>query len=343
MKIQTFSTIAVIQTAFLGDAALALFFAHELRVAHPSSRILFVTTPIAAPLARCSAAVDDVIVFDKRGVDDGVAGIIRMARLLRQRGVDLVFGLQRSARTSLVAALCGARMSVGFTTATASFLYRRRGSWNLHAHETERNHSLLTFFDDTAHVTIPQTVACRVSAPTHHEHDPQEVLDGHKERRAILAPGSVWATKRWPERSWVDLARALIDDGWMVELMGGPDDHDLCLRIAEASGASCPAAPLSLPESLQRLRSAGVLVTNDSAPTHLAAMVGTRTVTIYGSTIPEFGFAPRGHRDTVVETEGLSCRPCGLHGRHACPLGTLECMTRITPSRVREIVVAHGE
>lgn len=348
MQLRSFSTIAVIQTAFLGDAALSLFLVEQLREANPQARIIVVTTPAAASLMRHAASVDEVVIYDKRGADAGVAGILRMTRQLRRLRVDLVFGLQRSVRTSLVAALSGARMSIGFAHAAASFLYDCRVPWDLHIHETERNRTMLRLFSDAAEIAVPRTVRfvdtpysseTRQTSTSPEPAIPQPTMTAPIHRgRIVLAPGSVWATKRWPESSWIALASALVQEGYAVELLGGPDDHALCTRIAHAAGAYCPSSPTALPHSLLRLRAADVLVTNDSAPTHLAALVGTRTVTIFGSTVPGFGFGPRGPRDAVIENTEAACRPCGRHGRTSCPLGTMVCMTGISVQTVLNVV-----
>lgn len=348
MLLHSYSTIAIVQTAFLGDVALSMFFVEEVRMAHPSARIIVVTTPKSAPLVRCCASVDEVIEFDKRGADSGIKGILRVARRMRDLGVDLVFGLQRSARTAIVARLCGARACVGFAQATASFLYTTRVTWELSKHETQRNHELLSVFTDIADVVIPDKLRCipEVISEVNELRGSQQIgnvlmstrAGGAEVKRVVLAPGSVWFTKRWPEDHWVTLATKLVQSGSEVTIMGGSDDFSLCVRIADRSGATCPARPLSLQESLRVLANSDVLVTNDSAPTHMAAMVGTRTITIYGSTVPAFGFAPRGPRDVVVENTSLTCRPCGLHGKRSCPLGTMECMTSILPQKVMDLV-----
>jgi len=52
-------------------------------------------------------------------------------------------------------------------------------------------------------------------------------------------------------------------------------------------------------------------------------------VAIFGPTVPSFGFNPYGDHDRVVETKGLSCRPCSIHGSAKCPIGTFECMLDI--------------
>ncbi len=87
---------------------------------------------------------------------------------------------------------------------------------------------------------------------------------------------------------------------------------------------------------------AAVLVTNDSAPLHVAAAVGTPIVAIFGPTVPAFGFAPRGPRDAVVEHPDLPCRPCSAHGPRTCPLGHHRCMKEIAVDQVLHAIEETG-
>jgi heptosyltransferase-2 len=108
-------------------------------------------------------------------------------------------------------------------------------------------------------------------------------------------------------------------------------------RIVSAAGE------LPLRASAALLERAEVLVTNDSAPLHLATAVGTRIVAIFGPTVPEFGFGPRGPRDLVVEHVALDCRPCSRHGPRVCPLGHHRCMGEIGVERVLDAVASRVE
>jgi len=83
-----------------------------------------------------------------------------------------------------------------------------------------------------------------------------------------------------------------------------------------------------------------VLVTNDSAPLHLATAVGTPVVAIFGPTVPGFGFGPRGPRDAIVEHPSLACRPCSAHGPQVCPLGHHRCMRELSVASVLAAVAA---
>ena len=82
-----------------------------------------------------------------------------------------------------------------------------------------------------------------------------------------------------------------------------------------------------------------VLVANDSAPMHLAVAMRTPAVAIFGATKPEFGFAPFGERDVIVERKELSCRGCSIHGDDRCPVETFDCMKKISAEEVFGIVL----
>ena len=140
-----------------------------------------------------------------------------------------------------------------------------------------------------------------------------------------LAPGSIWGTKRWPY--YADLARRLTNTGRLV-VIGSAADAPLATEIAAATLGSAIDATgrLSLLASAALLERCILAVTNDSAPQHLASATGTPTISIFGPTVPAFGFGPLAPRSAIVEHHALPCRPCDPHGPMVCPLGHWRCM-----------------
>jgi heptosyltransferase-2 len=148
-----------------------------------------------------------------------------------------------------------------------------------------------------------------------------------------LAPGSVWATKRWP--GFPALAQSLASHGRIV-VIGGDDDRALAASIVEAlPNAIDTTGQLSLLASAELIRRAALLVTNDSLPQHLASAMGTHTVTIFGPTIPGFGFGPLAPGSVSVGHQALTCRPCHPHGPAVCPLGHHRCLRDLADTIVR--------
>jgi heptosyltransferase-2 len=83
---------------------------------------------------------------------------------------------------------------------------------------------------------------------------------------------------------------------------------------------------------------AKIVIANDSAPGHLAAAVNTPVVSIFGPTVPEFGFAPFSDKAIVVDIGELECRPCSKHGDNVCPRKHFKCMRELKPETVVDAV-----
>jgi len=59
-------------------------------------------------------------------------------------------------------------------------------------------------------------------------------------------------------------------------------------------------------------------------------------ITIYCSTIPEFGFYPYNKRSVALSYNDLECKPCGIHGHVKCPITTFDCGYKLLPESVFE-------
>jgi heptosyltransferase-2 len=66
--------------------------------------------------------------------------------------------------------------------------------------------------------------------------------------------------------------------------------------------------------------------------------MNTPTVSVFGPTVPEFGFGPLAERTAIAGVTTLNCRPCDKHGPQRCPLGHWRCMREITPEDIAALV-----
>ena len=335
-------TVLVIQTAFLGDVVLSTPLLAAL--ADRYGPVDVVTTPAAAALLETHPAVGTVIRYDKRGADRGLRGLWRLGRRLRARRYLRAYLPHRSWRSAALAALAGVAERTGFADSPAAVTYTRRVPRPTSGHEVER---LLTLAPTDADAGPPPVRAVHLALTA----DDRAAADAWLRERNVgagfvaLAPGSIWGTKRWA--GYAELAAAL--DAPVV-VIGGRDDAVLADQVvAAAPGRAYSAAgTLGLRASAALIARAGVLVTNDSAPLHLATAVGTPVVAIFGPTVPAFGFGPRGQRDAIVEHPSLACRPCSAHGPQVCPLGHHRCMRELSVASVLAAVAtvsaveAHG-
>jgi heptosyltransferase-2 len=155
-----------------------------------------------------------------------------------------------------------------------------------------------------------------------------------------------WArhfTKRWPEARWLSLHERLAQAGeWLIYFSLEDERRELpslAARVAEDSRARWCTE--SLPRMAALLGRCQAAVCCDSGLMHLAAARGIRVVAMFGSTVPELGFAPAGPGHVVL-CRHERCQPCTLHGRPACPKRHFRCMLEIQPEEVAEAIVRVG-
>lgn len=287
-----------------------------------------VTTPLAAPLLETHPAVRKVFPYDKRGADRGWSGLKSLAHRLHDQAYAHAYLPHRSLRSAALAILARIPARSGFSGGW-SFLYTDARPKPRTGHETDR---LMALANGASGVYRPQL------RPTP---DDQRVAESLISGDFVaLAPGSIWGSKRWP--FYAELASRLAA---AVVVVGGPDDTGLGDAIVQAVRPSGRAAvnacgKLTLRQSAALIGKARLLVTNDSAPLHLATAMGTPVVALFGPTITEFGFGPLRAGDVALGIQGLDCRPCSSHGPPACPLRHHRCMRELT---VEAVLVAIEE
>lgn len=324
--------ILIVQTAFIGDVILATPLAQAAHEIFAPCEIDFMAIPAAANLLEKNRSINRVLIFDKRGQQRGLSALWRFAKAVRAEKYDLTIVPHRSLRSALLVWLARIPQRIGFDRSAGAFLFTQRVRYQK-KHEVERNLDLLRPFGE-----IPEKLKPRVDWD---EADAARVTEFTKNADAkriwcALAPGSVWATKRWPADRFAKLANALTSElHAIVFLIGGQSDAGLCREIQQSTSENCfnLAGMLSLRQSAVLLDRCAVLISNDSAPTHLGVATNCRVLTIFGPTVPRFGFAPYGEGHGVIEHE-LPCRPCSAHGSKECPIGTHACMLEIAVEEV---------
>lgn len=291
-----------------------------------------VTTPGGAPLLAGNADVRRVIVYDKHGADKGIRAVFRMAGRVPAQPGDAAYLAQGSPRSAFLALIAGYRQRIGFNTSAGAMTYTQRIRHRANQHHAER--LLRLALGNDAHIDSSD-ITPSLFPSSEDRTAVDRLLSTHSardERFIALAPGSVWATKRWP--GFPSLAQSLSRHGRIV-IIGGPGERELARSIMTAVPAAIDATGgLSVLASAELIRRSALLVTNDSLPQHLASAMGTPTVTIYGPTIEGFGFGPLAPHSTAVGHQFLSCRPCHPHGPAVCPLGHHKCMRELDANTV---------
>jgi heptosyltransferase-2 len=142
----------------------------------------------------------------------------------------------------------------------------------------------------------------------------------------VMAPTSVWWTKQMSAGEWIKLIHKQ-DQELNIYLVGAPSDYAAIELIA--SEAKCArvvnlAGKTSLHETALLMKGSRRVFCNDSGPLHIASAVNAPTTAFFCSTTVKFGFGPLAEESEVFDKD-LPCKPCGIHGKKACPEGHFNC------------------
>ncbi len=316
----------IIQTAFIGDVILATPLLENLHAAYPNAQIDFLLRKGNEALLTNHPLIHHLFIWDKK--KNKYKNLWQIFKQVRAEQYDAVINVQRFFATGIITAFSGAAYTIGFSKNPLSILFTKKikhviGTAKNPLHEVERNHALLQDF-------VSESAAPVKLYPS--EKDYADTAPFKSKTYYTISPASVWFTKQWPIVKWVELIHSLPKDV-QIYLLGGPDDKELAngiIKLSEHKHIENLCGRFHLLGSAALMKDAQMNFVNDSAPMHLASAMNAPVTAFYCSTMPYFGFGPRSSIQFIAEVkENLSCRPCGLHGKKACPLKHFNCAYEI--------------
>jgi len=322
--------VLVIKLGALGDVILALPHLERILEAHAADRVVLLTAP---PYVELLAAIPrlNVVAFPRRGA----AAMRRVLSWLLRQSFDVVYDLQGSNRSRIMTRLTRAARRVG---ERPGFAYTHAAQPLAGpAHAVERLNALLASGGlapaaALPHLPVPESAMRKIDAWLL-----QEGLQGL--RLVLVHPGSGtrWPSKRWEERSFLELAKRLVERGLGVIWIGGVDETDRVRRLASGCGVNA-AGLFTLSEIAGLGRHAIFAITNDSGPMHVLAAAGLPVYAFFGPTDWRRSHAP-GQAGRVL-THPVDCSPCHLG---VCPPQRGHaCLSAVTPTQVMARLESDG-
>ena len=296
--------ILIIRLGAMGDVIHALPAVAALRAGLPGVEIGWLieerwTELLAAPESRLGGTpqmplVDHLHLVDTRAwraapFSDETWSEIRNTRQdLKAARYDAAIDFQGLTKSALLARLSGAPTRLGFTQPKeriASLFYTRQIETTA-KHVVEQNLQL-------AFSLVRPKLILDGNVP-HFELLPRDPAaeawcTAELQRRAIrdfvlISPGGGWGAKLWPAERYGEVARALSGVTALVNF--APGEEGLARRVIAASGGAAQAVQCSVGELVALTRRARVFIGGDSGPLHLAAILDTPSVAIFGPTDP---------------------------------------------------------
>ncbi len=252
---------------------------------------------------------------------------------MRDQHFDWVIDLQSLARSGAFAWLANGKLTIGLdeTREGARGFYdlvARRATW--HTHAVDWYLSVLPLLGVPVHrnfTWIPERPAWATAMR-------QRWPELATARWLLLQPGARWLNKRWPVESFSAFVRQFsrLRPEVRFAILGSGEDQPLGAAISQAAPKQTLdlTGKLSLPEMVEWIRAAAMMVTNDTGPMHVAAAMGIPLIGLFGPTEPR-RTGPYGQIHHALQLE-LPCAPC-LSSR--CTFSRpLECLKALPTERV---------
>jgi len=310
-----------------------------LRRVLPNAEITLCVRPGAAGLFKDADFVDNLLIYDRRGV----TSVIPQIREWRRRKFDLALLFQNAFEAALIPFFAGVPLRLGYATESRQALLTHPlavPEWRDSKHEVFYYLYLVTALEQ---LLFGRSDICEsepdasLTLSEARRIEGTELLRSHglTLQRSVVAicPGSINSrAKRWPAERFAALADRLIDDRREVLLIGSKDEMD----VSEEVVSKMQGKPIVLTgkTTLEQVTSvlgvSDLVVTNDTGPAHIAAAFGKPTLVIFGPTNPltTRPFSP----EAEILRHPPECAPCMLRD---CPIDH-RCMTAITVDEVFE-------
>jgi heptosyltransferase-2 len=332
--------ILVKGTNWVGDTIISFPAASSLRLLYPQARIFVLARSHLADLWEANPAIDEVIRYDMPTGVGRIFGELRIARLVRDKAIDLAVIFPRSFSSALMVFLAGIPRRIGYKSEGRAPLLTERIDCTAELLSRHRMYYYLRLIDPLGSYPVPPLPSLSLNGRQERWADTFLSRSGLTGKVLVgLNPGATYGeAKCWSPERFAALGRRLIrEHGAAILIFGSarPREEALNASIAEQIGKGCLnlSGRTSLLELAVLLRRCRLLVTNDTGTMHIAAAVGTRVVAIFGPTDP-LTTSPLGEGHTIIREE-LPCAPCL---KRVCPEDH-RCMDLVEVEQVYNAVV----
>ncbi len=325
---------------WVGDTVLTLPSIKSIRRAFPGARISLLVKPLVADIFKENPDIDEIIVY----ADGfrGLAGRLRLAKMLRRKRFDLAILLQNAFDAALIAWLSGIPERIGYSRDARGFLLTRAIPLPGDILKQHQVYYYLNLLKSAGIETSDEEPYISITADERKRAG--ELLASQFPGAGLplvgISPGATYGSaKRWLPERFAELISGIINElNGRVIIFGGRREVEIANEIIALVRDRNPqhADRLLLMSGKTGLREAAALiaacdafVSNDSGLMHAASALLVPVIAIFGSTdkTATGPFGP-GHKIIIKE---LPCAPCM---KRECPEGHLKCMTGITSGEV---------
>ncbi len=291
-----YKRILIIKPSALGDIAIALPALSSLRSSFPDAMISWLVRPEFVPLLRLTDNVDELLIFDRRQLGSwwynpaSFWKLIKLFRMLRRGRFDLVVDLQGLFRTAFLGWATGCKRRFGSARA-------REFAALFYTHRVRPCADSLHVID--SYLDIVSAAGAEVLTTNYGLKPTDEDIRNVKQlladngiadnRYAVMVTGSSHGLKCWPIEKFAALGERINAElGLSLVAVGTEGEKPVNDRLQSLCGKTVVnlTGRTNIAQLAALLKNAGVVVSNDTGPGHIAAALEAPLVIVFGPTNP---------------------------------------------------------
>lgn len=330
--------ILIIRFSAMGDVAMLVPVVANLAKQYPNTRITVLSRPFAKAFFENIAPNVGFMGADLKGENKGIKGLNKLYRRLQAKHFTAIADMHDVLRTKYL---------------RFRFLVDRKKISHIDKHRKEKKllcsgnkeyfKQLPSSFENYAAVLERIGYSITLSHLTSH-HSPLKDLPEpfntkHENEKWIgIAPFAAHKGKIYPLDKMKEVVRIITNkyNNVRVCLFGAGKEMEILNQwVSEFPSCINASAVLKgLSKELVLMSNLDVMVSMDSANMHLASMMGTPVVSIWGATHPYAGFMGWEQKEEYAVQKNMDCRPCSVYGNKQCARGDYACLNDIKPEEI---------
>jgi lipopolysaccharide heptosyltransferase II len=325
-EITKFTKILVIRLSSLGDILLTTPLIRSIKNQFPSLQLDIIVRQEYADAIKLNPNISQRYFYSRQEKDND-----DLIKKLTDENYDLIIDLQNNLRSKKITSFLNVKTERFDKKNWEKFLLV-----NFKINKLKKAPSIPVRYSQTVSDLILDKKGINLFSD---KNTSEKTLD--KNNLIGFCPGARHFSKRWPKEYFITLGKLLVEKGFIIVLFGGKIDKELCDEIAnQISGSINLSNDDDLLQTASDMKECITVVCNDSGLMHVASAMDIKVITIFGSTVKEFGFAPYNCDNLILENNSLSCRPCSHIGKDRCPKKHFNCMMALKPEYVFDKIIS---
>ena len=327
--------ILAIRLSAMGDVAIIVPAIDAMRRQYPETELYVLTNKVYAPF------FDNINGVHFIGIElknyNGLRGLYKLYKELKVYNFNLIADLHNVIRSKII------RLFFKMSGVETKFIDKGRKEKKALTCKTNKQFvQLQTSAERYADVFRASGFDLKLNFKSIYTNNiilSQKVKDVIKVDRPLIgiAPFAKHIGKIYPLKKMEDVVKYYNDKELQIFLFGGASD--ICILDMWASkykNCTLLVGKLNLSEELQLISLLNVMLTMDSGNMHLASLVNTPVVSVWGATHPYAGFYGWGQNPENIVQIKLNCRPCSIYGNKTCYRHDYACLNKISAEMIIE-------